>query len=399
MRLVEGTDLKAVLAGGSPLPPARAARIVAQIAAALDAAHVRNLVHRDVKPANVLISDPAGSEEHVYLTDFGLTRIAGDSGHLTSARQIVGTANYMAPEQIEGQPIDGRVDVYALSCVAFECLTGDPPFARETAPATLAAHLHDEIPSASRRVTALPGDVDDALAGGLAKLPAHRFASCGAFARALGDALGTDTGVILADPRAAVRARPPRATAPTRARPPMAPEPPTAVLERPASGSRLGAAARVAISLLALAAAGGLITAAILLVPSLLANHGGSSPTAPTLRVLTGVKTVNGNLSTLMSRLARDPADEAAREKQSRELPVLREKVRRLLAATHRSVEPSLRRLVTRALAAQGQLLDEYGRVLNTPPADAQPLIQSMLTTLARIETDLHNAREAHSRS
>ena len=141
MRWVDGTDLAALLAEGGPLHPGRAAHLVAQVAAALDAAHAHGLVHRDVKPANVLLA----AEDHVYLTDFGLSRHAVSEPGIrpvTRAGRWVGTLDYVAPEQIEGRPVDARTDVYALGCVLYELLTGTPPFARETELATLWAHVH-----------------------------------------------------------------------------------------------------------------------------------------------------------------------------------------------------------------------------------------------------------------
>lgn len=399
MRLVEGTDLKAVLARRSRLPPGEAAWIVAQIAAALDAAHARSLVHRDVKPANVLISQAAGGAGHVYLTDFGLTQIAGE-GRLTNPGQVVGTANYIAPEQVAGKPIDGRVDVYALACVAFESLTGAPPFARETATATLAAHLHDAIPAASSRVPSLPAEADEALACGLAKSPSARFASCGALARALGTALGTGTGEIPRDPRVAAHARPRQPYAGERLQPSpgiahaggVAPaEAPTAVLgTRPRS--RRGGRGPVIALLLAVIAVGALVAAGFMLSPSLL--DGSKKDTGPrgTLDVLSDAQVVYGDLSALMSRLARDPADEVERDDQIRRLPALRAEVRRLLVAARRSSNPAVRPLLVRALSGQERLLEQYGRVLSAPPASAQPLIDDMLETLGQVEGDLRRA-------
>src|ERR1044072_2481482 len=390
MRLVAGTDPKAGFARESRLPPGKAAQVVAQIAAALDAAHARDLVHRDVKPANALISLAAGGESHVYLTDFGLTQIAGGD-HLPSRGQVVGTANYIAPEQIDGRALDGRVDVYALACVAFESLTGEPPFARATAAATLAAHLHDQIPSASGRVPSLPREVDDALAGGLAKSRARRFASCGAFARALGLALGTNTGEIPSDPRVAARARPRRPAAAPSSTPGPA-EAPTAVIGQPPP-ARARSGGRVLVALLALVAGGAPSGAAVLRLPSLLDDRDGGTGLEATLQVLSGAQVVNASLSTLMSRLARDPTGEAERESQASRMPALRAAVGALLAAARRSADPKIKPRFVRALTGQGRLLDQYGRVLNAPPASAQPLIDGVLATLGRIEADLRAAQ------
>jgi streptogramin lyase len=146
MRFVDGTDLRGLLAAEGAFDPARAAGVVAQVASALDAAHERGLVHRDVKPANILVAARGGGE-HTYLTDFGLTkRTASDSG-LTAAGEWVGTLDYVAPEQVRGEQVDGRADVYALGCVLFELLTGQVPFERDDDIAKLWAHISDPAPS------------------------------------------------------------------------------------------------------------------------------------------------------------------------------------------------------------------------------------------------------------
>src|SRR6188472_4464875 len=143
MRWVAGTDLHRLLRAEGRIEPERAAAIVNQVAGALDAAHTAGLFHRDVKPANVLLSG-----DHAYLADFGLTRFAG-ADTLTTAGHFLGTVDYMAPEQFHPGPNDARADVYALACVLYASLTGTPPFVRETVPATMLAHLHDAPPRAS----------------------------------------------------------------------------------------------------------------------------------------------------------------------------------------------------------------------------------------------------------
>src|ERR687895_1723388 len=130
MRFVPGQDLRTLLREEGRLEPERAARIVAQVASALDAAHTHGLVHRDVKPANVLVTG-AGEDEHAYLTDFGLTKRSVSESGLTEGGQWVGTVDYVAPEQLKGDAVDGRADVYALGCVLYEALTGEAPFQRE----------------------------------------------------------------------------------------------------------------------------------------------------------------------------------------------------------------------------------------------------------------------------
>jgi YVTN family beta-propeller protein len=179
MRYVQGSDLKSVLARELILPPERAIGILGQVAGALDAAHRKGLVHRDVKPANVLLDE----DEHVYLTDFGVTKhVGGDS---TDTGQLVGTFDYIAPEQIRGEPVDARTDCYALGCVLYECLGGVPPFRRESEAETLWAHMQDEAPP-------LPGHpkLDPVLRSALAKDKDARQATCAELVDEARDALG-----------------------------------------------------------------------------------------------------------------------------------------------------------------------------------------------------------------
>ena len=192
MRYVEGTDLRTLLHENGALEPARAVAIVRQVAAALDAAHEQGLVHRDVKPGNVLLARQRGSEagEHVYLSDFGLTkRSASDSG-ITGTGQFVGTLDYAAPEQFKGGTPDARTDVYSLGCVLFECLTGRPPFASENDAGLMYAHLQAAPPSATAVEPELPRAIDGVLASAMAKAPPDRYAGAGALADAASRALG-----------------------------------------------------------------------------------------------------------------------------------------------------------------------------------------------------------------
>jgi serine/threonine-protein kinase len=177
MRYVAGTDLKALLRREGALEPARAVAIVAQVAAALDAAHEHGLVHRDVKPGNVLITDQDG-REHVYLSDFGVAKSASLASGLTTAGQLFGTIDYVAPEQIRGEAVDGRADQYSLGCLLFECLTGGVPFRRETEAAVIFAHLRDRPPEVSGRLRGVPGGLDAVLARALAKKPRDRYGTC-----------------------------------------------------------------------------------------------------------------------------------------------------------------------------------------------------------------------------
>ncbi len=181
MRLVEGTDLKALLKAEGSLAPARALHIVEQVAGALDAAHARGLVHRDVKPSNVLVA----ADEHVYLADFGLSRSLGEAGSSLGATQSLGTIDYVAPEQIRGEDVDGRADVYALGCLLQECLTGEPPFRRSTDAAVLFAHLEE-------KPAGLPG-LEQVMTKALAKEPDGRYETCYQLVEATRSALGLET--------------------------------------------------------------------------------------------------------------------------------------------------------------------------------------------------------------
>jgi serine/threonine-protein kinase len=191
MRYVEGVDLDSRLRAGR-LEPREVVGLLAQVAAALDAAHTAGLVHRDVKPANVLIDSGKGVDlvDHAYLTDFGLTKQRGSQSGLTQAGGFMGTLEYIAPEQIEGQPVDGRADQYALAAIAVSALTGQVPFPRDSDVAIINAHLHDPPPSVHVRVPELPIGVDAVIARAMAKAPADRYPDCRAFVEALRDALG-----------------------------------------------------------------------------------------------------------------------------------------------------------------------------------------------------------------
>jgi serine/threonine protein kinase len=211
MRLVDGQDLGEILRGPNELPLERVARIIRQIGEALDAAHARGLVHRDVKPGNVLVTHQPDAEDadFCYLADFGVsTWTASSAATITLTGQMVGTASYVAPEQIEGGRVDGRADLYSLGCVLYECLTGRPPFGGRQAAAILYAHLHEEPPPPSSIRPDLPAGVDDVTTRALRKAPGERYASCRELTHDLDGALaGTNS------PRAKV----PLATAPSRA--------------------------------------------------------------------------------------------------------------------------------------------------------------------------------------
>jgi serine/threonine protein kinase len=192
MRFVAGDDLQVVIRREGGLRPRRAAAFISPVASALDAAHDAGLVHRDVKPANMLVDVGPGRPEHVYLSDFGLARGILSVDKLTTAGQFLGTPDYASPEQISGQPVDGRVDQYALACVAYELLSGSVPFRREEPLASLYAHLYAPPPRLTAVRHDLPETIDHVLARALAKAPEDRFDSCGDFADALRDALGVE---------------------------------------------------------------------------------------------------------------------------------------------------------------------------------------------------------------
>lgn len=179
MRYVAGPDLKSVLREHGALPPEQALLLVSQAGRALDAAHKRGLVHRDVKPANILIERGTdGDPDHVYLADFGITKHALSQSGLTATGQFVGTIDYVAPEQILGKPIDGRCDIYSLGCVLYECLTGRVPFKKEHDAAVIWAQVEEQPPPPSTLLPALPAEIDEVIATSMAKDPDDRYSTC-----------------------------------------------------------------------------------------------------------------------------------------------------------------------------------------------------------------------------
>jgi len=185
MRYIDGPDLRALLHSTGPMPLPRVVSFIGQIAGALDAAHRQGLVHRDVKPANVLVDRAGEHDEHCYLCDFGITKSTASAETLTGAGQFVGTLDYIAPEQIEGRPLDPRTDVYALGCVVYQLLTGSVPYPLETDMAKMLAHVREPPPSVRPVRPDLAPNVDEVIARAMAKNPDDRFASCGDLARAL----------------------------------------------------------------------------------------------------------------------------------------------------------------------------------------------------------------------
>jgi serine/threonine protein kinase len=187
MRYVDGTDLGTLLDREGALEPSQALTIAGQVGSALDVAHERSIVHRDVKPANVLLD-----ERGAYLSDFGLTKSVSSETRLTAHGQFVGTIDYMPPEQIEGARLDPRSDVYAFGCVLYHTLTGAPPFQRDSAVSVMYAQLRDRPPPISGRGRGLPAALDPVFARALAKRSGDRYGTCLELVEAARTALGVD---------------------------------------------------------------------------------------------------------------------------------------------------------------------------------------------------------------
>jgi len=217
MRFVEGTDLRRMIAEWGPLDPGLAGELAGQIAGGLGAAHEAGLVHRDVKPANILVEERNGGFQ-AYLTDFGLTRRTTGSDALTRTGRWMGTIDYVAPEQIQGGEVDGRADVYSLGCVLFQALTGEVPFPRDTEVAKMYAHLHEEAPSVRELRPELPVAIDPVLRHATAIDPAGRYSAA--------PQLGRDAREVLGMPREGATAAPAA----------VAPLPPTIEAAGPAPG-------------------------------------------------------------------------------------------------------------------------------------------------------------------
>jgi hypothetical protein len=291
MRFVPGTDLHHLLREEARLAPARAASIVAQVADALDAAHAAGLVHRDVKPANILING-----DHAYLSDFGITRVQASDTRITDSGNWIGTVDFMAPEHLRGEPTDARADVYALGCVLFTALTGTPPFRRATVPVTITAHLHDPPPRPSE-TDGVPVAFDAVIARALAKAPADRYPSAGDLGRAAraavaGELVSTARGSVATGAATPEEAEPTRIAPAPGATAVMAPQAATALAAEPVAAAGNGAPPReqrrpAAVKVqrgrgrkLALAA-----TVAVLALPTILAIRwiagAGGTPTGP----------------------------------------------------------------------------------------------------------------------
>jgi serine/threonine-protein kinase len=196
MRLVNGGDLASLVRRTGPLAAEQTTAFMSAVASALDAAHSVGLVHRDIKPGNMLLDSASGLSDHVYLSDFGLTKSVAGATALTGTGTFMGTPDYVSPEQITDKGVDGRADQYALACVTVALLTGRPPYTRTEQMALLWAHMSDPAPSIVALRPELPRAVDAVIARGMAKSPDDRYPSCGAFAAALRQALGTPTSPL-----------------------------------------------------------------------------------------------------------------------------------------------------------------------------------------------------------
>jgi Protein kinase domain len=266
MRYIEGEELRAVLRRDGVLTTRETCVIGAQIASALDAAHRSGLIHRDVKPGNILVEpgpDP-DSAPIAYLADLGLTKHVDSNTGITGSGELLGTIDYIAPEQIYGERADGRADIYSLACVLFECLTGTVPYERENQADVLWAHLHDQVPRATSVNPLLSRNVDSALARGMAKSPGDRFST----ARELVAALETPLEATTAAAPDGGETRPTRSPAPAASAP-----------TKPANGRRRGKRA------LALATAVGVVLGGVAAagIPFLVSDDGtATTPTAQT---------------------------------------------------------------------------------------------------------------------
>ncbi len=212
MRFVQGSNVQELVETEGPLPAARACHIITQVAAALEAAHSHGLVHRDVKPGNILLDAAGGGDHpgHAYLSDFGLSKRALSVSALTSTGQFLGTLDYIAPEQIEARAVDGRTDEYALACSAYTMLTGQPPFVRDESIAVMWAQISATPPELTSRRPDLPPAVNEVMAKALAKVPTDRYATCPEFAVALRRACGLDSSGTDPGQAGAVPYPPPR---------------------------------------------------------------------------------------------------------------------------------------------------------------------------------------------
>lgn len=247
MDYVEGTDAAKLLRTSYPsgMPKADVVAIISAVADALDYAHSRGLLHRDVKPANILLTD-ASAKRRILLADFGIARELGDISGLTATNMLVGTTAYCAPEQLQGLDVDGRADQYALGCTAFDLLAGSAPFRHSNPAVVITQHLSAPPPNISERRPEL-ADLDGAIAKALAKKPDDRFGTCAEFAAALGSGLNTAASEVTAGPTSVI-------PAPTTVIPKPKTAPPPAPARSGGRGPVMAIAAVVAIALVAVGA-------------------------------------------------------------------------------------------------------------------------------------------------
>ena len=303
MRLVKGDDLGTLIERNGPLSLGQTLFTIEQAASALDQAHEQGLVHRDVKPANLLVESPS---DRVYLTDFGVVKQTSSRG-MTKTGYFLGTFEYAAPEQIEGKELDGRTDLYALGCVLYECLTGEAPFAAETEGSVIHAHLVEPAPKLTAKRLDLPASINNVIATAMAKAKEDRYPTGGALVRALRAAAmgGTTAGdrsptpappTVEAPPPTAAEAPATMAEAP----PPPPPAPPTVSAEPPAAAAAPPPPPQPRRSVeltgrrltTAIAALVALIAAAV--IAAVLITRGNNKPTAATTGTTAPVTTTSG---------------------------------------------------------------------------------------------------------
>ena len=261
MRYVPGRDLGRLISARGTLPTEVAASLVAQVADGLDAVHAAGLVHRDVKPANVLVGDPGPGDDGstAYLTDFGLAKVAASTSGLTATGEVIGTIDYMAPEQIEGRRVDARTDVYALGCVLFHAVTGEVPFPERESSSKMWAHLNEPPPALGSGGRAT---LDPVIRRAMAKDPSDRFPSAGDLGRA---AVAATRGEAVTEPEHQVGVGD---AAPAAETIPLAVTAPTDRLPRRRRKGRRGLR-RVLLPLIALLIAAGLTFAGLVFIPKL----------------------------------------------------------------------------------------------------------------------------------
>jgi tRNA A-37 threonylcarbamoyl transferase component Bud32 len=289
MDFIYGTDLSQLLRESGGLEPERAVDLLAQFASALDAAHAKGLVHRDVKPANMLITVRDG-EEHGYLTDFGIAKRSDSVASMTATGGVLGTVHYMAPEQVNGDRVDARTDVYALGCVFFQMLTGNVPYERENSIATLFAHVHDPPPPLPDELAELYPTFGGVIEQAMAKKPEDRYVSAGDFARDAACALtgsryqGPGTVVAMGDARPRLAEDEPEPVdVPAReaSQPSRRMTVPTPMPEAPSVHAGADGPARGRGHGLRWAALAAVLVVAVVVVAVIAITSGGTSPTPP----------------------------------------------------------------------------------------------------------------------